>query len=301
MALVLPCHVRDAHSTAFHHILAVLRDLPWIAAVIVGLDGDDTGGEVRRDILHRLPGAHVLSGGREPGKGRNLRHCLDYAAEMPGLYAAAVHDCDILTYDADFAARLCWPVLCPDAGWTFSKGAYHRVSDRLHGRLTRLMFRPLVAALRAGLSGKCDAPDGPWLDSLSAWHYPLAGECCATMEFWRQCPLAEDWGVEVSILRHIYQTAPEAFGQVELCAAYDHRHHELSPQNPAAGLHRSAREVAAALLRTLQDVPDDLEALFRVAAGHALHQSRLTARLNGLEWDEAAEVMAVETFAACLH
>ncbi len=297
-ALILPCHVRDAETAAFQHILRTLRHAVWLRAVVIGLDGEDPRGMARAGILRELPAAVVLPGREPAGKGGNIQRCLRHIADELPCYAAAVHDCDILSYEAEFPARLCWPVLCPEASWTFCKGAYHRVSDRLHGRLTRLMFRPLVAALRGTAAGPADSS---WLDSLQTWHYPLAGECCATMAFWETCGLSSGWGVEVDVLRRASELPPTACGQVELCAAYDHRHHELSAADPSQGLHRSAREVATALLQTMTAIPAGLTDRFSMAAAEALHVSRLTARLNGLMWDEVEESLAVETFTSVIR
>src|SRR5574337_2002084 len=52
----------------------------------------------------------------------------------------ALHDCDILTYRRELLARLCYPVANTRVAFEFSKGYYSRVTDRFHGRVTRLLY-----------------------------------------------------------------------------------------------------------------------------------------------------------------
>jgi glucosyl-3-phosphoglycerate synthase len=56
-----------------------------------------------------------------------------------------VHDCDIVTYDRELLARLCYPVAHPSLGFDFCKGYYARVTDQLNGRVMRLLVTPLIS------------------------------------------------------------------------------------------------------------------------------------------------------------
>lgn len=150
LALVLPCHVRDFHSDAMRGILETLDGIAWVERIVIGLDGASAAeadaarskvGAGRITLLHRTGAA---------GKGANLRECLAALMQAATPYAVAMHDCDILHYDRAFLARLCWPVLHPEAGLHACKGYYARTAAGLHGRVFRLLLQPL---LRARLRG----------------------------------------------------------------------------------------------------------------------------------------------------
>ena len=82
----------------------------------------------------------------------------------------ALHDCDIVNYDRRMLARLCYPVVHPHLEFEFCKGFYARVTDRMHGRVTRLFMTPLIRSME-GM-----APGAPFLQFLDSFRYPLAGE-----------------------------------------------------------------------------------------------------------------------------
>ena len=82
----------------------------------------------------------------------------------------ALHDCDIVSYDRELLARLCYPVANPNLGFEFCKGYYARVTERMHGRVTRLFVTPLLRAMQSL------APGAPFLRFLDSFRYPLAGE-----------------------------------------------------------------------------------------------------------------------------
>jgi len=71
-----------------------------------------------------------------------------------------------LTYDRGFLLRLLFPIV--RLRYQFSKGFYARYSDRLHGRVVRLFYFPLVRALRRILQ-KVD-----FLEYMSDFRYPLS-------------------------------------------------------------------------------------------------------------------------------
>jgi glucosyl-3-phosphoglycerate synthase len=81
----------------------------------------------------------------------------------------ALHDCDIVNYERHLLARLCYPVAHPNLGFEFCKDYYARVTDRMHGRVTRLFMTPLIRTLESM------APGAPFLKFLDSFRYPLAG------------------------------------------------------------------------------------------------------------------------------
>ncbi len=291
LALMLPCHVRDLESEALANILKILSDVPWISRVVVGLDGADQAqyhDALRKFSILPMP-CEVLHHDvtvSPPGKGRNLSACVNHLSRGEEPFAVAMHDCDIRTYSRSFLARLCWPVMHPEAGIAACKGYYVRNSGRLHGRVFRLMFQPLLQAL-AEL-----APAHPWPAFLQSLRYPLSGELCVEAGLLRQLEFASGWGVEVSLLHGLYRhAAPRTICQAELCAAYDHKHHEIPV------LIEMAAEVAEVLAETMQSegaLPHGFEPAamlqrYAAFAKEAVRESTLTAKINGLEHDEESE------------
>ena len=69
--------------------------------------------------------------------------------------AIALSDCDILTYDKNYNARLVYPVANPRFNFDFCKGYYPRVSKtKVRGRVARLLVTPLLRALEKQLGLK---------------------------------------------------------------------------------------------------------------------------------------------------
>ena len=58
-----------------------------------------------------------------------------------------LHDCDIVDYDRLLLTRLCLPMVHPSLDFDFCKAFYARVTDRMHGRVVRLMVAPLLKSL----------------------------------------------------------------------------------------------------------------------------------------------------------
>jgi len=87
----------------------------------------------------------------EDGKGRSAWIAYGYILALENSHVIALHDCDIVTYERELLARLCYPVAHPNIGFEFCKGYYSRVTDQLHGRVTRLFVSPLLRSLKATL------------------------------------------------------------------------------------------------------------------------------------------------------
>ncbi len=81
------------------------------------------------------------------GKGRGAWIAFGFVLAKRDTYAIALHDADVLTYERKMLARLIFPVVHPGCDFEFSKGYYSRISTKMHGRVTRLMYFPLVHAI----------------------------------------------------------------------------------------------------------------------------------------------------------
>ncbi|WP_232687345.1 glycosyl transferase family 2 [Halobacterium zhouii] len=215
----------------------------------------------------------------ERGKGRDVWLALGVAAESDYV---VVHDADTTTYEARDVRKLLFPL---ERGADFSKGYYARVeNNRLYGRLFRLFYEPLVAAL-------ADAHDNEVLDFLGAFRYALAGECAMTSDVARRLRVQRRWGLEVGTLGEAYRLAGlDGAAQVDL-GRYEHDHRAVSGPT---GLSEMSEGVGRALFRAVEDagVGPDYDALAEQYLDHAnrLVESYGTdAAFNGFDYDAEDE------------
>src|SRR6185436_1386935 len=250
------------------------------------------------DLYSILQGHNISAG--PPGKGRSVWMGMGYILSDEKSYAIALHDCDILTYSRDLLARLCYPVANTSMSYEFAKGYYARVSDRLNGRVSRLFVTPLVRTLEK-MAGYV-----PFLVFLDSFRYPLAGEFAITPDLARIVRIPSDWGLEVGMLSEVFRNcAPRRICEVDLCERYDHKHQDLSVENPEMGLNRMAVDIAKHLFRTLASegvsISDgffkSVKAAYLREAQDAIRKYDDDARINGLTFDRHAEGTAAEMFA----
>jgi glucosyl-3-phosphoglycerate synthase len=319
VSLVLPCLHTEIQGPAVRGIVDVLAKVPFLHEVIVSVSGTASFQEfdaVRR-FFRVVPNATCVWGsgptvgtllerlrdsGLEPGpdgKGRAVWIGIGYALARGESDALVFHDCDILTYDREFLARLCFPVVHPNLGYDYVKGYYGRVTDRMHGRVTRLLVTPLIRSLRRTLGAL------PLLDFIDSFRYPLAGEFAMTTALARQVRIPNDWGLEIGLMAEVFRnTSPHRTCQVELADNYDHKHQELSPHDPTRGLNRMVIDIATSLYHNLASVGVQFDAGFlNTLCAAYLRQAQDTisayadvALVNGLRFDQHDEEILVETF-----
>ncbi len=329
IALVLPCLYSEIHGPALKRIVEELSQVPYLRQCVLSLSGEASLDQYRemRDLLAEIrctdgSGVTVLwnqgerlralyerlrEEGLDPGddgKGRANWLAFGYVLATHQARVVATHDCDILDYGRDLLARLCYPTTNPNMSYEFAKGYYARVSDRMHGRVTRLFMTPLMRAMKSVLGHV------PLLEYLESFRYPLAGECSMTTELARVNRIPADWGLEVGVLAEVYRNcSPKRVCQVELVENYDHKHQELSEHDPSRGLHRMVRDIAASLIRNLASYGVEFEsgflntliAAYVRTAQDAVARYSDDAKLNGLAFDRHEEEVAVETFSSALR
>jgi glucosyl-3-phosphoglycerate synthase len=325
IALVLPCHVRELASPALDRILRELRAVRYLSQIVVGIDGAETPAQWKaaRKVFSVLPQKPALLwndgrrigrlfrtleenelGAGQRGKGRNVWLGFGHVIASEHARVVAVHDCDIVNYSRELLARLCYPLAHPNLGFDFCKGYYARVSDRLHGRVMRLLFTPLVRALK-----RIVGPH-PFLVYLETFRYPLAGEVALHIDQVRRLRIPNDWALEIGILAEAYRNcAPQAMCQAELCDNYDHKHQELSPRDPSRGLHRMVRDVTVAFLRRMgaegvkidAGLLDTLLVAYKLQAEESLRFYAADALINSLEYPRHDEELAVTTFVRAIQ
>jgi glucosyl-3-phosphoglycerate synthase len=319
IALILPCHVREVGTKALKHIARALARVSYLRQIIVGIDGANLRGwKKARNFFRQLPQKPTLLWNDGPrmqqifqkleeaelsagpgGKGRNVWVCFGYVLASEQARMVAVHDCDILTYNRELLARLCYPVAHPSMGFDFCKGYYARVTDQLNGRVMRLLVTPLLRALKSILG------QHPYLVYMDTFRYPLAGEFAMDVDLVRRVRIPYDWALEVGLLAEVFRnSAPRAICQSELCENYDHKHQELSARDPDKGLNKMATDIARSFFRRMAAEGIKLDAgLFDTLLSAYMRQAEDTLRfysadsaLNGLEYRRHEEEKAVATF-----
>lgn len=320
IALVLPCHISELGTRGLNAIVRELEHVPYLKQIIVGIDGaaHRRDWERARAFFGQLPQRPVLLWNDGPrmkalfrqleasdlcpgqaGKGRNVWICFGYALASEQASVVAVHDCDILTYSREFLARLCYPVTHPSFGFDFCKGYYPRVSDKLNGRVMRLMLSPLLSALKSILGPH------PYLIYLDSFRYPLAGECSLELDLVRRVRIPNDWALEVGMLTEVFRNcAPRAICQSELCENYDHKHQELSPRSMDKGLNKMAIDIAKSIFQRMaaegirldSGLFDSLLSAYVRQAEDSLRFYAADAVMNGLKYPRHDEESAVAMF-----
>jgi len=280
-----------AGKEEFEHAKEFFSVLPQ-ETIIVWNDGD------RVNSLYDILDKNDISAG-EDGKGRSTWMAFGYVLASEKSEVIVLHDCDILSYDREFIARLCYPVTNPNLGYEFCKGYYARVTNKMHGRVARLLVTPLLRSLERLLGHL------PFLVYLDSFRYPLAGEFSMITDLARINRIPWDWGLEVGVLSEVFRNCSlRRICQVDLTENYEHKHQELSPDDPSKGLLRMSTDIAKNLFRNLASEGIDLsESLLKTLKATYLRIAQETitkyhddAAINGLDFDRHEEGGAVETF-----
>jgi len=319
IALVLPCLYSELAGEALKGIIRNLKEVKYLREIVVSL-----GIASRDEFLHAkeyfsvLPqktsivwidgpgissvynaiGEAGLPVG-DQGKGRAAWMAYGYILAQREFHAIALHDCDILTYNRELLARLCYPVINPSLNYDFCKGFYSRVTDRMHGRVTRLLVAPLIRSLQKIIGYH------PLLVFFDSFRYPLAGEFSMDAKLARVNRIPGDWGLEVGVLAEVYKnTSLRRVCQVDIADNYEHKHQILSLEDASKGLHKMSVDICKSVFRTLASegiVFSDgffktLLATYVNTAQDLLKRYEDDAAVNGLFFDRHEESLAVETF-----
>ena len=319
IALVLPSLYSELQGEALKGIVRELKTVKYIKEIVVAL-GPATEEEFKyakeffsvlpqktriiwnsgariTDIYRTVESSELPTG--EQGKGKSAWLAYGYVLSQQEFHAIALHDCDILTYKRDLLARLCYPVVNPSLDYDFCKGFYSRVSDRLHGRMTRLLVTPLIRSLQKIIGYH------PLLVFFDSFRYALAGEFCMDVDIARVNRIPGDWGLEVGVLAEVYRNSSlRRVCQVDIAENYEHKHQALSPEDETKGLHKMCVDICKSLFRTL--ISEGIvfsSGLFRTliatyvrTAQDMLKRYEDDAAINSLFFDRHEESLAVETF-----
>ena len=319
IALVLPALYSEFEGAAMPKIVKELSKVKYIKEIILVLD-KATEKEFRtaREFMAPIPFdvKIVYNDGRrigeifdtlsrnglevgQRGKGRSAWLAYGYVLARGQSDIIALHDCDIVTYSREMLARLCYPVANPDLDYVFCKGFYSRVTERMHGRVTRLLVTPLVRSIQQ-LNG-----EHRFLTFLDSFRYPLSGEFCMNIDMARVNRIPWDWGLEVGSLAEVFRNySPRRVCQVDIAVTYEHKHQALSAENPEKGLMKMAIDICKSVFRTLASegvVFSDgffksLNVAYQRLAEDTIMKYEADACINGLMFDRHEEAKAVEAF-----
>ncbi|MCO8123271.1 glycosyl transferase [Stieleria sp. TO1_6] len=324
IGLVLPVTASDMRAEPFERIVAELVHADYIDTIVVTLGvapheadyletcrktaplGDRckvlwTDGPKVQTLYSELIGAGIPVS--TPGKGRSVWTAFGYLLADPSIDVFVLHDCDIVDYDRFLLARLCLPMVDPALDFEFCKAYYARVTDRMHGRVVRLLVVPLLRALLQIF------PSSRFLQFLANFRYPLSGEFSLTRNLARSNRIPSDWGLEVGTLAEVFRnTSLKRVCQADLCRLYEHKHQSASLNNKQAGLMKMAIDILTTVYRTLasqgvilgEDTFITLRGLYLRTAQDCIRQYAADARVNGLQYDRHFEETMVDAFASCI-
>ena len=321
IGLLLPTTAEDMRAEPFANIVAELTKVEFIDTIVVVLNRTEALedyvmtarlleplGERTHILWTDGPRGQQLIGQLEddgfavskPGKGRAVWLGFGFLLADPQLAAFVLHDCDIANYDQEMLMRLCLPMAHPSLDFAFCKAYYARCTDRMHGRVVRLLVSPLLDAMMTVLGS-----DG-FLKFMSSFRYPLAGEFAVTAQLARSNRIPSDWGLEVGTLAEVFRnTSPKRVCQVDLGRTYEHKHQPLSLDDPEQGLMRMCADILTNVIRTLasrgvvfsQGHFITLRSAYLRLAQDAIRQYHADALLNSLLFDRHAEEQTIEAFA----
>ena len=324
IALVLPALFSEFERPAMEGILRELAQARYVRQFVVTLAAADQAqfraaqervaglpGEVRVvwndgervQKLYRTLEENGLRVGPD-GKGRSCWLAYGYVLASRQAGVIALHDCDIVNYSRELLARLCYPVANPNIDFEFCKGFYARVSDRMHGRVTRLFVTPLVRTLQSIL-GRLS-----FLIYLDSFRYPLAGEFAMQVNLARVNRIPSDWGLEVGVLAEVYRNCSlKRVCQADIADNYEHKHQALSTGDPSKGLMKMAVDISKTLFRVLasegatfnRGTMQTLWVRYVRSAEDTITRYHADAMINDLAFDRHEEETAVETFAQALR
>lgn len=319
IALVLPSLYSELEGEALRTIVSQLKEVPYIKEIVVTLGPASekeyenarrffsvlpqktmviwNNGKGMKKIYRAIESADLPTG--PEGKGRSVWMAYGYILSRHAFNTIALHDCDIVTYDRSMLARLCYPVTNPSMDYDFCKGYYTRITEKMHGRATRLLVTPLIRALERMVGYH------PLLVFLDSFRYILAGEFSMDVNLARINKIPGDWGLEVGTLAEVYRnTSVNRVCQVDITDNYEHKHQQLSPEDATKGLHKMCVDICKSIFRTLASEGvifshgffKTLVATYVRTAQDMLKRYEDDASINCLVFDRHEESLAVETF-----
>jgi glucosyl-3-phosphoglycerate synthase len=171
--LIIPIVGNDINSPGLPKMMEEINHCDYPSKVLIALSADDCKGynealrlsksfkvpcevvwcnkpevlSVLKDLKHKGLDVTALS-----GKGKDVWIAMGIASL--DLFAFAVHDADIVTYNKMLPTKLLYPIIEPNLDFFFSKGYYARINmdnRKIYGRINRLFIGPLLEVLQEKL------------------------------------------------------------------------------------------------------------------------------------------------------
>ena len=297
IGLVLPVTASDMRAEPFDRIVAELVHADYIETIAITLGVAPEEADYAETVAKVAPlgdrarvlwtdGPQIQSIYRElidggiavstPGKGRSVWTAFGFLLDDPGIDTFVLHDCDIVDYDRFLLTRLCLPMVHPGLDFEFCKAYYARVTDRMHGRVVRLLVAPLVRALRQIFT------ESRFIQFLANFRYPLSGEFSLTRNLARTNRVPSDWGLEVGTLAEVFRnTSLKRICQTDIITTI---YRTLASQGVVMSS-STFITLRSSYLRIAQD---------------CIRQYSADALVNDLKYDRHTEEAAIEAFAACV-
>jgi glucosyl-3-phosphoglycerate synthase len=324
MVLLLPALYSEFETDAMHGIIEELKRVNYLYRIVLGLDGaNEEEFEKVKEIMSVLPtpvdviwndGPRITALKEElqeagfesidiRGKGLNVWMMLGYILSDQDAYAIALHDCDIVNYSREIVARLLYPIVHPGFDFEFNKGYYARVTDRVHGRATRLFYTPLLKSLER-IFGK-----SRYLDYMGSFRYALSGEFAFIRSLARGIRISPTWGLEVSTLSEVYNnTSKKRICQSEIMETYEHKHQVIG-SGAEGGVAKMTKEIAETIFRIMSQSGvafsgakfNALLTTYYEEAQRAISQYSVLSEVNGLKYDRQKELEAIKEFTSSLR
>jgi len=319
MVLILPALYSEFETPAMKGIVEELKKVNYLYRIVLGLDGaDEEQFKYVKNLMSSLPtpvdviwndGPRVMALKKElkeagfqstdiRGKGLNVWMMIGYVLSDEHAYAMALHDCDIVNYSREIPARLFYPIVHPAFDFEFNKGYYSRVTDKLHGRATRLFYTPLLKSLEK-VFGK-----SRYLDYMGSFRYALSGEFAFVRSLARGIRISPTWGLEVSTLSEVYHnTSKKRICQSEIMETYEHKHQDLGSE-AGGGVSKMTKEIAETIFRIMSQTGvvfsnskfKSLLATYFEESRRAITQYSSISEVNGLVYDRQKEIAAIVEF-----
>jgi glucosyl-3-phosphoglycerate synthase len=324
MVLILPALYSEFETQAMVNIIEELKHIKYLYRIVLGLDGANREQfeEVKRrmseiptqvDVIwHDGPRITELKEELKEagfqsidirGKGLNVWMMMGYILSDSNAYAIALHDCDIVNYTREIPARLLFPIVHPAFDFEFNKGYYSRVTNKLHGRATRLFYTPLLKSLERNF-GK-----SRYLDYMSSFRYALSGEFAFIRSLARGIRISPTWGLEVSTLSEVYNnTSKKRICQSEIMQSYEHKHQDLGSE-AGGGVAKMTKEIAETIFRIMSQSGvtfssakfNSLLTTYYEESRRAIDQYSAISEVNGLKYNRKEELEAIDTFTESLR
>ena len=323
-AILIPCLYEEFERPALKDIKEVLKDLNGLNELVIALSAKSKEqAKAAKAFFDSMPfPVHIQwtnspsviellksqeKNGLEllgtPGKGWAVWQGIGVATRRSEV--VALFDADIRTFSNLYPSKMILPLLDDSFGISYVKAFYSRLSletNELQGRATRLFVGPLLDSLEQ-LVG-----NGPFLQYLQSFRYPLAGEFAFTKDLAMNLRIPCDWGLEIGLLSEVYRNVRTSkIAQVDL-GLFDHKHKTIG-KTKKEGLQRMCTEILSSVLRGLMEHQaqtltstqlSTLEVLYKRVGEDRVKQFGLDSAVNKIPYDRHEEELSVHKFANLL-